>query len=408
MENEFYLAENCRFCQSSHIELVLALTPTALCDQYLQAKKFQEIYPLDLYLCRECGLSQIKCVVEPEYIYKDYIYLTTSSSGLVKHFEKYAEDVLDFLGFNKMSAVLDIGSNDGTLLKSFNEKGLSVLGIEPARKIANIANNSGIETIIDYFNKDSASLIKDKYGTFDVITINNLFANIDKVDEFIEPTKYILSKNGIIVIESAYLGKMVENIMFDFIYHEHLSCLSILPLERFFKKHDLKLVNVQPVSTKGGSMRYYFTRNNSILEKSKQVDIFRNIEIKNDLNIKQTFDKLNKKITERRNALLSYLLKNKDKIVVGYGASATTTTLISHFGIGSYLEALIDENSGKIGTFSPGIHLEVFDSEYIYSNNVDIVLLTAWRYAELIMEKHNNFKGEFVVPLPEFMVYKSN
>ena len=408
MKIQFYLAEKCRFCQSSDMELVLPLTPSPLCDQYLTERKFQEVFPLDLYLCRECGLSQIKCVVDPEYIYRDYIYVTTSSSGLVKHFEKYAEDVVARLCNNKISAVLDIGSNDGSLLKCFKSKGLSILGVEPAREIAAIANRSGVNTIADYFNEEVASQIKGKYGLSDVVTINNLFANIDDVDEFVESIKYVLSENGFIVIESAYLGNMIENTMFDFIYHEHLSCISIIPLEKFFQKHDMKLIDLQPVSTKGGSMRYYFTRNASNIKKTESVDSYRNIEIKSELNSMETFDGLNKRIVERRNELLSYLLKNSSKNIVGYGASATSTTFIYHFGIGAYLKALVDNNPGKIGTYSPGLQLEVFDSDYIYDNNIDIVLLVAWRYSDLIMRKHKKFNGEFVVPLPEFKVYRNN
>ena len=407
MKNKFYLAEKCRFCQSSDIQLVLPLSPSPLCDQYLSEKKFQEVFPLDLYLCRKCGLSQIKCIVDPEYIYKDYIYLTTSSSGLVKHFEKYVDDVIARIGEKNISSVLDIGSNDGTLLKFFKDKGLSVLGVEPANEIATVANLSGIDTIADYFNKDTASQIKDKYGLFDLVTINNLFANIDNVDEFLEPIKSVLSKNGIVIIESAYLGNMIENTMFDFIYHEHLSCISILPLEIFFQKHNMKLVDIQPVSTKGGSMRYYFTRNTSNVEKNENVDFYRNIEMNRKLNTKKTFDELNKKIVERRNELLSYLLKNSEKNIIGYGASATSTTFIYHLGISGFLKALVDENPGKIGTYSPGLQLEVFDSDYIYNNNIDIVLLVAWRYADLIMKQHSDFQGDFVVPLPEFKVYKN-
>ena len=407
MKISYYLSKHCRFCQSSEMELVLPLTPSPLCDKYLTERKFQEVFPLDLYLCQKCGLSQIKCVVDPEHIYKDYIYITTSSSGLVKHFQKYAEDVLERLGKNKISAVLDIGSNDGSLLKFFKDKGYSVLGVEPAREIAAIANRSGVETIADYFDKELALQIKGKYGLFDVVTINNLFANIDNVDGFAESINYVLSENGVIVIESAYLGNMIENTMFDFIYHEHLSCISIIPIERFFQKYDMKLIDLQPVSTKGGSMRYYFSKNASGMEKSGNVDSYRNMEIESKLNSIETFDGLNKKIVETRNELLSYLLNNSGKRIVGYGASATSTTFIYHLGIGTYLKALVDDNPGKIGTYSPGLQLGVFDSNYIYDQNIDIVLLVAWRYSDLIMKKHKEFPGEFVVPLPELRVYKN-
>ena len=406
MKINYYLSKNCRFCQSSNMELVLPLAPSPLCDEYLAEKKYQEVFPLDLYFCRKCNLSQIKCVIDPSYIYKNYIL---DWRGLLpKHFRDYANDLVAKLGNNKVFAALDIGSSDGSLLKCLKDKGLSVLGIEPADEIANIAKRNGVDTIVDYFNKETAELVNDKYGQFDIVTINNLFANIDNVDEFVESIKIVLSKNGVIVIESAYLGKMIENIMFDFIYHEHLSCISILPLEQFFQKHDMKLVELQPVSTKGGSMRYYFASNTSNIENNEGVNFYRNIEIDNKLNKIETFYELNKKIVEKRNELLSFLLDNSGKKVVGYGASATSTTFIYHLGIGGYLDALVDDHPGKIGKYSPGLQLKVFDSDHIYNNNIDIVLLIAWRFADQIMHKHKNFKGHFIVPLPEFKVIENN
>ena len=408
MKPKFYLTDKCRFCESTELDLVLPLAPSPLCDQYLHTKQFQEIFPLDLFLCQECGLSQIKCVVDPEYIYKDYIYMTASSSGLVSHFNNYANDVLDRLKDIHPSSVLDIGSNEGSLLHYFQSSGLEVLGIEPAEEIASIANNSGIETLATYFNKDTAVQIKNKYGFFDIITIDNLFANIDDISEFVQALKAVLSPNGVIIIESAYLGEMMKNNMFDFIYHEHLSNISILPLEKLFNKYDIRLVDIQAVDSKGGSMRYYFSQNNSTKVASSEVKKYRNIEIESKFNTNAAFSELGSNIVETRNNLLNYLINNRDKKIVGYGASATSTTFLYHFGIGDYFDSLVDENSGKIGTYSPGLHLEVFDPQYIYDNEVDTIVIIAWRYADLIIKKIKGFKGDIIVPLPEFKVIKSN
>jgi len=390
------------------MELVLPLAPSPVCDQYLHKKQFQEIFPLDLFLCQECGLSQIKCVVDPEYIYKDYIYVTASSSGLVKHFKNYADDALNRLKDIQPSSVLDIGSNEGVLLNFFKSRGLTVLGVEPAKEITAIANSSGINTLATYFNTDTSVQIKSKYGLFDIITINNLLANIDNVVEFIEAIKAVLSTNGVTIIESAYLGNMLKNNMFDFIYHEHLSCISIIPLEKLFNKCGMKLVDLQPVSTKGGSMRYYFADNDSTRRETKEVEYYRNIEIKSKFNTKAAFNELSRNIVETRNNLLTYLINNRNKKIVGYGASATSTTFLYHFGVGEYFDTLVDDNTGKIGTYSPGLHLKVFDPEHIYKNEVDAVVIIAWRYADLIIEKHKDFKGEFIVPLPEFKIIKNN
>jgi len=408
MTPKFYLSNKCFFCQSEELELVLPLAPSPICDQYLKQEKFQEIFPLDVFLCKECGLSQINSVVDPEYIYKDYIYVTASSSGLVNHFKKYANDVLNTLKKIDPLTILDIGSNEGALLGFFKAKGMSVLGVEPAEDIAQIANNSGYDTLAKYFDKETALLIKNKYGLFDIITINNLLANIDNVNDFIEAAKTVLSPNGVIIIESAYLGHMMKINMFDFIYHEHLSNISIIPLERLFNKCGMKLIDLQPVSSKGGSMRYYFSNNNSAIRETDQVDYYRNIEIKSQFNTKAAFDKLSSNIVRERNNLLTYLINNQNKKIVGYGASATSTTFLYHFGVGDYFDVLVDENTGKIGTYSPGLHLKVYGPEYLENNKVDVIVILAWRYADLIIEKHKNFKGEFIVPLPEFKIFKNS
>jgi SAM-dependent methyltransferase len=408
MKLKFYLSNKCHFCESSELELVLPLAPSPVCDQYLHKKQFQEIFPLDLFLCKECGLSQINCVIDPDYIYKDYIYVTASSSGLVQHFKAYADDVLTRLKDVEVSSVLDIGSNEGVLLSYFKAKGLSVLGVEPAKEIAAIANSSGIDTLASYFNKESVVQVISKYGLFDIITINNLLANIDNVFDFIQAVKTALSPNGVIVIESAYLGNMMKNNMFDFIYHEHLSNISIVPLEKLLKKCGMRLIDIQSVSSKGGSMRYYFAHNDSIRNETKEVKYYREIEIKSNFNSKAAFNELSTNVIKARTNLLTYLINNRNKKIVGYGASATSTTFLYHFGVGAYFDALVDENTGKIGTFSPGLHLKVFDPEYLYNNEVDVIVIIAWRYADLIMEKHKDFKGEFIVPLPEFKIIKNN
>jgi len=401
----FYLRKDCRLCHCRDLELVVPLVPTALCDAYVKQKKQQKVYPLDLYLCNKCGFAQIECVVEPDVIYKDYLYVTVSSSGLDNHFQQYAEDVISRYHSLGELSILDIGSNDGTLIRHFKNLGMKVLGIEPANEIAVQANNCGIDTIPEFFGRDVSNLIKVKHGLYDVVTINNLFANIDNIDDFVQAILNILTSNGIIIIESAYLPDMIENLMFDFIYHEHLSCLSILPLERFFAKYDMKLVDLQHVPTKGGSMRYYFARNFSGHEVKKSVKLYKKMEEGLELTTKKPYEKFTQRISECRDNLRSFMEINKHKKMAGYGASATTTTFLYHFGMHGYLDFLVDDFSSKIGTYSPGLNLKVLDPEAIYQNNIDMVLVIAWRYAGQIMKKHNNFKGTFIVPLPEIKVY---
>jgi|TARA_B100000315_G_scaffold96543_2_gene88697 SAM-dependent methyltransferase len=324
---------------------------------------------------------------------------------LTNHFKQYAEDVTSRLHLLKKISVLDIGSNDGTLLKYFKNKEMNVLGIEPANEIAAQANIAGVDTIPEFFGLDVSELLKVEYGLFDVVTVNNLFANIDDLDDFVRSLLNVLAPNGVIIIESAYLPDMIDNLMFDFIYHEHLSCFSIFPLERFLAKYDLRLVDLQHVTTKGGSMRYYFASSLSDHKVEETVERFKTIEEGLELSTKKPYEKFNQRINACKNHLRSLMQRNRHKKIAGYGASATTTTLLYHFGIHEYLDFLVDDFSQKIGTYSPGYNLKVLESEEIHQKSIDIVLVIAWRYAEQIMNKHNHFKGTFIVPLPEIKVY---
>ncbi|EMN47051.1 C-methyltransferase C-terminal domain protein [Leptospira interrogans str. L1207] len=400
--NHFYLRKDCRLCKSKDLIKVLPLTPTALCDAYVKERKEQDVYPLDLFQCKNCGFVQIECVVDPEIIYRDYIYVTTSSSGLSNHFENYAKDVLEKLNLGAGSFVVDIGSNDGTLLSYFKARNAKVLGVEPSTKTAEDATNRGIETLPEFFDPNLARKIKEKVGQADLITVNNLYANIDDLHSFTEGLEYLLSPNGVIAIESSYLGDMVDNMVFDFIYHEHLSYFSILPLIKFFDSFGFRLIHLQHVGTKGGSFRYYWARKNSIHFVSEEVSKF--IEIEKEKNMNESyFKKYADRINKVKAELIQELEKSKGKKqIIGYGASATSTTLIYHFGLEKYIDYLVDDNPGKIDTYSPGLHIPVKHPDVLNSEGDAVLIVLAWRYFDLIRSKLKNQKLTLICPLPGF------
>ncbi|AAS70760.1 class I SAM-dependent methyltransferase [Leptospira interrogans] len=404
--NHFYLRKDCRLCKSKDLIKVLPLTPTALCDAYVKERKEQDVYPLDLFQCKNCGFVQIECVVDPEIIYRDYIYVTTSSSGLSNHFENYAKDVLEKLNLGASSFVVDIGSNDGTLLSYFKARNAKVLGVEPSTKTAEDATNRGIETLPEFFDPNLARKIKEKVGQADLITVNNLYANIDDLHSFTEGLEYLLSPNGVVAIESSYLGDMVDNMVFDFIYHEHLSYFSILPLIKFFDSFGLRLIHLQHVGTKGGSFRYYWARKNSIHSVSEEVSKF--IEIEKEKNMNESyFKKYADRINKVKAELIQELEKSKGKNkIIGYGASATSTTLIYHFGLEKYIDYLVDDNPGKIDTYSPGLHIPVKHPDVLNSEGDAVLIVLAWRYFDLIRSKLKNQKLTLICPLPYIQVIK--
>ena len=399
-----YLKQNCRLCDSKNIEIVLPLEKSPLCDAYLNQPKKQKFYDLNLCLCNECDFVQIDTVIEPETIYRDYIYVTTSSPGLESHFKKYALDVCDFLNLYQSNLTVDIGSNDGTLLGFFKHYGHNVLGVEPSTKAANHANQKSIHTVSEFFDVQLAHEIVRQQGKASLITVNNLFANIDNLKEFVNAVNVLLDSDGVLVIESSYLLDMINNMVCDFIYHEHLSYFSILPLVRFFKRFDMQLIHVDEVGTKGGSLRYYWARNNSKWGPNLNVKELSLREAQSGINTEK-FKDYETRIETIKFQLLEFLEKHKEDKIVGYGASATSTTLISHFGLHKYFSYLVDDNTDKVNTYSPGYHLPVYSSKRLIEDKPDIIVILAWRFKDDIIKKLDNiFDGNVVIPLPYFSI----
>lgn len=412
MTDTFFQRDTCRLCAGTNLENVLPLTPTALCDAYVPSEDVNEVqrtYPLVLFLCRNCGYVHLPYVVDPEIIYRNYIYVTTSSLGLSEHFQSYSEEVLRRINPSKGALVVDIGSNDGTLLKFFQKRGMRVLGVEPARKIAEKATKSGIKTLQEFFTAKLADRIKNDYGPAAIVTVNNLFANIDDLEGFTEGIRRFLAPEGVFIIESFYLGDLIKNMVFDFVYHEHLSYLSVKPLTAFLRRFSMELIDIERIPTKGGSLRYYFQLNGGPTTISPSVAEM--IAYEEDLGLDriETFKAFSNKIDDSKLRLISKLgdLQAQGKTIAGYGGSATSTTLIYHFGLGQMLDYIVDDNPAKQNTFSPGYHIPVLPSKVLYERKPDYVLILAWRYSEPIMKKHQIYLkqgGHFIVPLPEVKV----
>ena len=385
-------------CGSKKLKKVLDLGQSALCDDYLLKKIKQNKFPLRLFLCKNCGFLQIDAVIVPQAIYRNYIYKTTSSFGLSKHFESYAKAVHKFAGRRNYKFVVDVGSNDGTLLKKFKQMKKRVLGVEPSTQTARRATREGIPTIGEFFNSSLSDQIVKKYGNADIVTVNNLYANIDNLRDFTTGLIDLLSPEGVLVIESSYAHDMVKNMVFDFIYHEHLSYFSIRPLTRFFKDLGMKLIHLEKSPSKGGSLRYYWAKSSSSLKTNQKTKTL--IHREKPLTEK-SFKIFYKKVQNQKKKINIFLKKENSRVVVGYGASATSTTLISYFGLSRRLNYLVDENEAKIGTFSPGCHLPVYHPEKVQSEKNPILIILAWRFVKTIYPKIKCKTGTVVVPLPK-------
>lgn len=412
MKVSVFKRNTCRLCEGSNLESVFRLTPTPVGDDFVSAARLNEIqgiFPLDLILCRDCGNVQLLNVVNPEVIYGEYTYVSSVSLELPEHFRRYADDILTLVDPPNGSLVVEIGSNEGALLNFFKNKGMRVLGIDPARNIAQKATEAGIETIPTFFNSKLANEIKKVHGSAAIIIANNVIANIDDLSDVAEGIRSLLAPRGVFVMETSYLLDVVERNLLDTIFHEHLSYLSAKPLNTFFQHHGMELIDVQRVPTKGGSLRCIVQLAGGPYNVSSYVSDIISFESNFGIDRPEAFKALSERLENIKKQLLNLMGKFKEqrKTVACYGAAVGLTTMMYYFDLGNMVSFIVDDNPIKQNTFSPGYLIPVFSPQSIYDKKPDYVLILAWRYTKTIIKKHEAFMkqgGHFIVPLPVIKV----
>jgi SAM-dependent methyltransferase len=404
----------CRMCGSRDLSLILGMTPTPPGDHYVSAaarSEPQPVYPLDLVMCATCGLAQLADVVDPELLYRDYIYNTSISLGLAQHFDRYAETVVGRTGTPAGSLVVDIGSNDGTLIRAFAASGMRVLGVDPAREQARKATEAGFETLPTFFSSTLGADLKRDRGPASIVTANNVFANVDDLDDLMDGVRQLLAPDGVFVFETGYFPDLVRQRIIDNIYQEHLSYYAVKPLVRFFARHGLELVSVDHEPTKGGSIRGFARfagRGSGELGPGVLHDLVQD-ETDGGFDRPEALQGFARGVERLRNELIELVadLRARGRTVAGYGASVGVTTLLYYFDMGEQLSFVVDDNPVRHGLFTPGQHIPVLASDALYERKPDDILLLAWRYAEPIVSRHEAFRtagGRFIVPLPEISV----
>ncbi|MCF8196781.1 MAG: class I SAM-dependent methyltransferase [Polynucleobacter sp.] len=405
----------CRLCDAEDLELVLPILPSPIGDAFVPESRLaeeQQMFPLDTYLCLACGHLQNLDIVNPDILFRDYTYKTSASLGLVEHFKNYAKSVITDLAIKPGSLVVEIGSNDGSLLKAFKSNGMRVVGVDPAVAIAEVATSEGVPTIPDFFTPEIAQQLLEKNGPASLFCANNVFAHADNIRDIVKGIRALLSSDGVFVFEVSYVPDMVDKLVFDTIYHEHVSHHALIPLEKFFNILDMTLFSVQRVPTKGGSIRA-FAQPLSTGKRPKEnlmVEMFKDESLRG-FEKPQIYRKFYEDIDSRKQETLSYIKNaiSEGKTVAAYGASTTTTTLLYHFELESCIKYIFDDNPVKFSTYSPGAHIPVLNSDEIYTLKPDVILILAWQYADLIIKRHIEYLskgGSFLIPLPEMKVIK--
>jgi hypothetical protein len=406
----YHFRESCRMCNSNYLVEAMSLTPTPPGNDFLAKSELgreEQAYPLDLYFCEECHHIQLGHVVDPKILYqKNYSYVTATSAYFINHLKNYSKDMVERFDLKAEDLAVDIGSNDGTCLSFFKEKGMNVVGVDPATEIAEKATESGINTVADFFGYELAVELRKEYGAAKYITSHNACAHIDNLFDVVKGVEHWLDADGIFVLEVGYFADVYSNTWFDTVYHEHVDYHTVAPFEKLFNRVGMELISVERISPQGGSIRVMVQKKGGIIKRDDSVDELIALEAKLGLDKVETLHKFNLKINQVRDRLhnLIHLLKADGKSIAGFGAPTKATTLMAHFGLdATLLDFIVDDNPLKQGLFTPITHIPVLSADALYKMKPDYVLILAWNFAEPIMQMHKKYSeqvGQFILPMP--------
>ena len=405
----YYTRQSCRACSEDSLRPFVTLGPTPLANSFLRspAEFGSELsYPLDVYFCEECSLVQLADVVDPKILFGHYLYVTGTASTIVSHNRQYAKTVTELLDLGEADMVVEVASNNGSLLKCFRDLGVKTLGVEPAENIAEIANADGIQTINRFFDSKAAGEIRRSFGAARAVIGNNVLAHVDDTQDFLRGCEALISDDGLVIIEVPYLQEFVELVEFDTVYHEHLCYFSITALMRLCEAVGLSIVRVDRVPVHGGSVRMYAGKKEKHPSHSDEVISMSDEERRSGLTVFSTFEAFAEKARLTRDKLRSLLsdLKAQGKTIAAYGAPAKGNTLLNYSGIDrGILDFTVDKNPLKVGMFTPGSHLPVLPVSAVLEKQPDYLLILAWNFADEIMQQQSEFAargGKFIIPIP--------
>jgi len=405
----------CRFCGAAlhHTFTDLGMSPP--CESNLSADQLNQMepfYPLHVLVCESCFLVQLEEYVSPENIFTEYAYFSSFSDSWLAHAKAYTDLMVKRFQLNHDSLVVELASNDGYLLQYFVEKGVPVLGIEPAVNVAKEATKKGIPTLVKFFGRElAAEMVRD--GTqADLILGNNVLAQVPDVCSFVAGMKTLLNPHGVITLEFPHLMRLMEGNQFDTIYHEHFSYFSFLTTMRIMEKFGLKVFDVDELSTHGGSLRVYARHaqdtSHPVTERARELA---EREEKAGFNRLETYFSFDEKVKETKRKVMTFLIEAKraGKSIAGYGAPGKGNTLLNYCAIRTdFIDYTVDRNPYKHGKFLPGTHIPIFAPDKIRQTKPDYVFILPWNLKNEIREQLSYIRewgGKFVVPIPEVEVF---
>jgi methylation protein EvaC len=401
----------CRICENA-FDPFISFGKMPIANGFLTPAEFgkEYFYELKVGFCTQCNMVQLVDQPERDMMFHDnYAYFSSISSKMAAHFKEFAKLVMGNLA-EKNPFIVEIGSNDGIMLRHFADKGIRHLGVEPSGNVAQVARERGIETMSEFFEESVAEHIKAEHGQADVVAAANVMCHIPYLDSIVRGVLTLLKPRGMFIFEDPYLGDIVEITSYDQIYDEHVFYFSVTSVQYLFDMHGMQVIDIMPQNVHGGSMRYIVAHKGAF-PVSDRVESQIQKEEKLGLHKKEIFDTFRRNVERSRDDLMQALanLKKQGKRVVGYGATSKSTTVINYCGITPDLvEFISDTTPTKQGKYSPGTHIPIKPYDAFYSNYPDVALLFAWNHGEEIIGKEKKFTdtgGKWMVYVPEVRIF---
>jgi SAM-dependent methyltransferase len=396
----------CRFCLAPLTERVADLGASPLSNDYVRPGERETRFPLVAFVCGRCFLVQVPAVVPPTRIFGDYAYLSSYSDSWLEHVGAYCAAVTERLGLNGGSRVVEVGSNDGHLLKCFRERGISVLGVDPAANLTRVARDAGVDTVTEFFGLEVAERLTAAGGRADLLIGNNVLPHVPDLNDFVAGLRVMLAPGGLLTMEFPHLLQLLRGGQFDTIYHEHFSYFSVLTVRQVFAAHGLRLVEIEELPTHGGSLRVHLRHESEDAAASDTVERVVAEERRAGLDSLDVYRRFRDGVGETRRSLVDFLAtaRTEGRRVAAYGAPAKATTLLNYCGVGpESIEYTVDRNPQKQGRLMPGTGIPIHAPQRLEETRPEFVVILPWNLrAEIVPQLSHvaDWGGRLVVPVP--------
>jgi hypothetical protein len=400
----------CRSCGGSRLDVFLDLGPQPLANALPATPAdfdSERTFPLDVAFCPDCALVQLVDVIDPEVLFGHYLYVSGTSSTMAAHWQRYAGAVRDELGLEGRDLVCEAAANDGSLLARFKELGCRTLGIEPARNIAAMARERGIETIDRFFDSKVAEEVRESHGPAKAAIANNVLAHVDDPIDFLRGLRTLVDPDGSVIVEAPYLGDFVRHLEYDTIYHEHLCYFSVTALMGLFERAGMRIARIDRQPIHGGSLRIWARSADALKDHAPAVRADADAERRDGFAGVALYQYFAEGVRRNRERLRSMILdmRARGESVAAYGAPAKGNTLLNYCSLSTDLVAFtVDKNPLKVGRFTPGVHLPILEVLEVARRRPDYLLILPWNLADEIVRQENAYRragGRFIIPIPE-------